>query len=253
MFRRTLSLAFFAWAVAASPSAAWAWGSDLSLPPPAPVVDEFRLLEGGEGARLEQLVKQIKQRSGMEISIFIPSSLRGRQIEDFSIAVAEEWKLGRKKEDKGLLFVFAPKERKMRIEVGYGLEGELTDAFTRRVLDNGVRPLFKQGRYYEGILTALQLIQEKVPLGLEAQDLPSGGRVSIPITVLFIFFFAFMIIAGVLNNFLPRSSYRRRGPFGGGWGAGSSWGGGGWSGGSGGSSWGGGGGGFGGGGSSSDW
>ncbi len=106
---------------------AFGWGSDLKLPAPAPVVDEFGLLDQRDNASLTEILRGAKERSGVEISVYVPTSLQGREIEDFSIAVAEQWKLGRKKDDRALLFVIAPKERKMRIEVGYGLEGEITD------------------------------------------------------------------------------------------------------------------------------
>lgn len=240
------------------PAFAWGWGNDLKLPAPAPVVDEFGLLDARESAALETMLRNAKQSSGVEIAIFIPANLRGREIEDFSIATAEEWKLGRKKEDRALLITIAPKERKMRIEVGYGLEGEITDAFSRQVLDNTMRPLFREGRYFDGIVATLYRLQEKVPLGLDANAAPRirDGR-SIPISpftlfvLLFLFIFVFLPILRVMN-FLG-GGYRR-GPWGGGgWGGGGGWsGGGGWGSGRG-SSWGGGGGGFGGGGSSSSW
>ncbi len=229
----------------------WGWGNQLNLPSPAPVVDEYRLLGPDESAQLDSLLRTAKQNSGVEIAVFIPSSLRGREIEDFSIAVAEEWKLGRKKEDKALLIVVAPKERKMRIEVGYGLEGEITDAFSRQVLDQVMRPLFREGRYFEGILGTLAKIQEKVPLGLDAQQAESarstaGNSRNAPSSVFSLLLILFIIVFVVIS-----SIFRRAGLGGGYWGGGFGGGGGGW--GSGGSSWGGGGGGFGGGGSSSSW
>ncbi len=237
----------FAW-LALLPSLAWAWGSDLSLPPPAPVVDEFGLLQNSEKAQLESLVREIKQKSGVELTIFIPATLQGREIEDFSIAVAEKWQLGRKKEDKGLLLTIAPKERKMRFEVGYGLEGDLTDLYTRRVLDDVMRPHFRVGQYYEGILGSLAAFQEKIPLGLEQSQAatfskPPRRKKSAENILFFIMVVLFVVFSlfGRLMGFGRRSRGGGLGGFGGR---------GGWSG--GGSSWGGGGG-FGGGGSSSSW
>lgn len=237
------------------PALAWAWGNNLGLPPPAPVVDEYGLLSSDENAQLDQLLRNAKRNSGVEVSVFIPSSLRGREIEDFSIATAEEWKLGRKKEDRALLLIVAPKERKMRLEVGYGLEGEITDAFSRQVLDNTMRPLFREGRYYDGILATLLRIQEKVPLGLDgsAEDLARHGSQAAPPKLVSTLFLLFLIFFFVISSiFRGLFGYRRRGWWGGGGWGGGGWGGGGWSG-RGGSSWGGGGGGFGGGGASSDW
>lgn len=244
----------FIW-IALLPSLAWAWGSDLALPPAAPVVDEFGLLQAGEVAQLENLVREIKQKSGVELTVFIPATLQGREIEDFSIAVAEKWQLGRKKEDKGLLLTIAPKERKMRFEVGYGLEGELTDLFTRRVLDDVMRPHFRVGQYYEGILGSLIAIQEKVPLGLEQSPAatfskPPRRKKSMENIFFFVVVVLFVIFS-ILSRLLGFGRRRRGGFYGSLGGLGGLSGGGGWS--SGGSSWGGGGGGFGGGGSSSSW
>jgi uncharacterized protein len=225
---------------------AWGWEADLKLPPPQPVVDEANLLSAAEQQKITQILQTIKSQAGVEISVFIASSLREMAIEDFSLAVVEKWKLGEKKTDKGLLFVIAPAERKMRFEVGYGLEGEITDAFSGRVLDNEVRPYFKRGFYYEGILAGLAGIQEKVPLGLEV---PKRKGIRIPnwlflLIVIGLFFFI------QLSRVLGFSGYRSRsGHWGGGYGGGGGFGGGSF----GGGSWGGGGGGFGGGGASSNW
>ena len=239
----------------ALPWPAWAWGSDLQIPAPAPVVDEFGLLSASEKSNLEQVLGGVKENSGVEISFYLPASLQGRVIEDLSIAVAEQWKLGRKKEDKALLFVIAPKERKMRIEVGYGLEGQITDAYSRRVLDDVMRPYFKAGKYYNGIMASLVAIHQKADLGFgerqsqvaEGSFTPHGAELSgvetFFIIVIIILFIVFSLVGRVLGF-----GRRRSGWYGGGWGGG----GGSWSGG-GGSSWGGGGGGFGGGGASSSW
>lgn len=237
---------------------AWGWDSSLIIPSPAPVVDEFQLLQPEEVHDLAKLLEEIKKKSGVEISVYIPSSLQGREVADFSIAVAEQWKLGKKKEDKGLIFVIAPKERKMRIEVGYGLEGEITDAFSRRVLDNVVRPNFKNGLYYRGILAGILALREKIPLGVEG-ELPASQ--SLPMNKWSLAIFLILVILAIyikamqMFGFIPRArSGYYYGSRSGGWTSGSgNWGG--WGGGrrSGGSSWGGGGGGFGGGGASSNW
>jgi uncharacterized protein len=195
------------------------------------------------------MLRTVKERSGVEISVFIPATLQDRTIEDFSIAAAEQWKLGSKKIDKALLIVIAPHERKMRIEVGYGLEGDLTDAFTRRVLDEQMRPYFQQGNYVGGIYSGLLAIQGKVNLGLsqEAQSASRPRHQQNQDGSSWWFIILFLVIF-LLRLFFGGGRY-----YGGGGGFGGGWGGGGFGGGSGGGSWGGGGGGFGGGGSSSSW
>ena len=217
------------------------------------MVDEFQLLHPDELSRLTNILRGIKQKANVEITIFITSSLHDREISDFSIAVAEQWKLGRKKEDRGLLIVIAPKERKMRFEVGYGMEGDLTDAFTRRIQDNILRPYFRQGQYYDGLLQALVAVQEKIPLGLEEHAVPRKKSSNTPMIILFFGFLLFVFVLRILQAlgggggpYSSSGSFRSGGGYGG-------WGGGGGGSSSGGDSWGGGGGGFGGGGSSSDW
>lgn len=219
----------------------------LSLPPAAPVVDEFRLMSSSEDAQLDQLVRQIKQTTGVEITIYIPATLQDRSIEDFAIDVARAWGLGKKKEDRGLLLLIAPKEKQMRLEVGGGLEGDVTDLFARHVLDDGLRPYFRQGRYFDGILSALHTIQEKVPLGLSETEAPPSHEGGFPINLRVLLLF--LVVMWILSRL------SRLGGGGGRWGGGGYYGGGGgsWGGGGGGGSWGGGGGGFSGGGSSSSW
>lgn len=230
----------------------YSWDANLDLPNPQPVVDEVGLLSAGEAAELDRVVREVLKNSSVELSIYIAKDLRGLAIEDFSIAVVEKWQLGKKKTDKGLLFLVAPKERKMRIEVGYGLEGDLTDAYSRRILDQRVRPHFRQGNYFLGLMSGLAGIQERVPLGVE---IPEEKGIRLPFWLIFVLV-VFVVLASHLRSF-TRYGYVGRGTRGGwggrssSWGGSSGWGGGGgWS---GGSSWGGGGGGFGGGGASSNW
>lgn len=234
-------------------SLALAWDGGVDIPPAAPLVDEAGLLPPQDAQYIDRLLRELKARSGVEISVFVASSLRGRAVEEFSLAVAEQWKLGRKKEDKALLFLIAPKERKMRFEVGYGLEGDITDAYSRRVLDNVVKPYFQTGEYGAGILAGLSAISEKVPLGLKEGEAPAprSEKKGIPLLwFLFIGVFVIMMLGRLFGISSPHYRSRRGGWGGGGWGGGG-FGGGGF--GSGGSSWGGGGGGFGGGGASSSW
>jgi uncharacterized protein len=138
----------------------------------------------------------------------------------------------------------------MRFEVGYGLEGDVTDAFSGRVLDNVVKPYFVEGRYGDGILAGIAALQEKVPMGLQEGEAPParkrGRSQGMPTSVL-IFLIIVMVLFSFVSRLLGFGGRRSRGGFllgGGGFGGGGFGGGG---------SWGGGGGGFGGGGASSSW
>lgn len=239
-----------------------------------PVVDEAGLLDADTRTRVETVLRSLRREgapkghspgtgpgsdgsgAGFQMQVYIPASLADLPIEEFSIRVAESWKIGRKGEDRGLLLVIAPHERKMRFEVGYGLEGEITDAFAKHVLDDVLKPYFRDQRYGDGILAATGEIARKLGVDASATAVsPARGRgrsSGIPIPGGLLIFLLlplvfFLVMAQMRSE--QRGLLRRRGGGFGGWGGF----GGGWGGGGGGGGWGGGGGGFGGGGSSSSW
>jgi uncharacterized protein len=115
------------------------------------VVDETGTLSGGDIASLAQTLKDLETRKGSQIAVLIVPTTDGEAIEQFSIRVAEAWKIGRKKIDDGALLVVARNDRHLRIEVGYGLEGALTDATTKRITDEVITPKFKTGDFAGGI------------------------------------------------------------------------------------------------------
>lgn len=120
-----------------------------------PVMDQAGILNADEVLRLDREIRALNDQGKAQITVFIPSSLQNYDIETFSIKVAEAWKLGDKEKDRGLLIVIAPNERSMRLEVGYGLEGSIPDAVAKRILDDRMKPLFREGRFAEGIEAAL--------------------------------------------------------------------------------------------------
>jgi len=115
------------------------------------VNDLAGVLDDGSRQRLEQLLAAHEKATGHQLAVLIVPSLEGDPIEDFSIRVVEEWKLGGEKEDDGLLLLVAMQERKIRIEVGYGLEGEIPDARAGRVISEIMRPLFRRGDVAGGV------------------------------------------------------------------------------------------------------
>jgi uncharacterized protein len=115
------------------------------------VVDRAALLSGDQRAALEQKLADFEQRTGDQVAVLTIDSLEGDSIEAFTMKVAEQWKLGSKERNNGVLLTIAKDDRKMRIEVGYGLEAKLTDALSGRILDNVVRPQFRSGDFPGGI------------------------------------------------------------------------------------------------------
>jgi len=130
----------------------FAAAADVAVPPlSGRVVDQTGTLSSGDIASLTQTLKSLEQRKGSQVAVLIVPTTAPETIEQYSIRVAEVWKIGRKKIDDGALLVVAKNDRHLRIEVGYGLEGSLTDATTRRIIDEDITPKFKAGDFAGGI------------------------------------------------------------------------------------------------------
>jgi uncharacterized protein len=131
---------------------AFAASADVAVPPlSGRVVDQTGTLSSGDIASLTQTLKNLEQRKGSQIAVLIVSTTQPETIEQYSIRVAEAWKIGRKKIDDGALLVIAKNDRHLRIEVGYGLEGALTDVTSKRIIDEDITPKFKSGDFAGGV------------------------------------------------------------------------------------------------------
>ncbi|AGK49291.1 repair family protein [Burkholderia thailandensis MSMB121] len=117
----------------------------------ARVTDETGTLTAAERAALEQSLKDFEARKGSQIAVLIVPTTQPETIEQYSIRVVEQWKLGRANVDDGALLIVAKNDRTLRIEVGYGLEGVLTDATSHRIIDEIIVPSFRRGDFYGGI------------------------------------------------------------------------------------------------------
>jgi uncharacterized protein len=115
------------------------------------VVDQTGTLSSGDVASLTQTIRDFEARKGSQIAVLIAPTTDGEAIEQFSLRVAEAWKIGRKKIDDGAVLVIAKNDRHLRIEVGYGLEGALTDVTTKRIIDEEITPKFKSGDFAGGV------------------------------------------------------------------------------------------------------
>lgn len=242
------------------------WGSNSHAAPDSlnipyltgPLVDEMGLVQTRERQILESMLQKLNESGKAQMAILVADSLQGVDIESYSIAVAEHWKLGKKGVDNGLLFVVAPRERQMRFEVGYGLEGTLPDAYAKQIIDDDVAPYFRAGRFGEGLMMSVESVAKRLGVDLSAPvEERIKPRSSSAHAARFVWLLFFLILFGypfLALFFLPKSrrGWRSGGGDWGGWGGGSSSGGfGGFGGGGGGFS--GGGGGFGGGGASGRW
>jgi uncharacterized protein len=130
--------------------------ADVAVPPlVGRVVDQTGTLTSDYINTLNQRIRSFEQRKGSQIAVLIVPTTQPETIEQYSIRVAEAWKIGRKKIDDGALLVVAKNDRKLRIEVGYGLEGALTDITSRRIIDEVIVPHFKNGDFAGGISEGL--------------------------------------------------------------------------------------------------
>ncbi|NTV66276.1 MAG: YgcG family protein [Chlorobaculum sp.] len=223
--------------------------------PPVPALtqrvnDYAAMISPTAKARIEQKLAAIEAEEGTQIAILTVPSLQGEPIEEFSIRVAEAWKIGEKKRDNGILLIVSKADRKMRIEVGYGLEGRLTDLQSGRIIRDIIKPAFKSGDFDAGFVGAtdamISAVKGEFKVDSIAKAKGKSDKPSIPIV---------FIILLVLFFYLRMFSGRHHGgPFGfGGPGGGIFTSGGGSGGFGGGGGFSGGGGGFGGGGASGDW
>lgn len=116
------------------------------------VNDYAGMMSPSTKSKIEQGLKAFEQSDSTQLVILTIPSLEGENIEEFSIKVAEAWKIGQQQKDNGIIFIVSKQERKIRIEVGRGLEGRLTDLMAGRIIDQVIKPRFKQGDFDGGFI-----------------------------------------------------------------------------------------------------
>ncbi|WP_426409308.1 TPM domain-containing protein [Bradyrhizobium ganzhouense] len=136
------------------------------------VVDRTGTLSSSDIAALSQKLSDFETRKGSQIAVLIVPTTDPETIEQFSIRVAEAWKIGRKKVDDGAILVVAKNDRHLRIEVGYGLEGALTDITSRRIIDEVITPKFRDGDFAGGISAGVDRMMRVV----DGEPLPVPSR-----------------------------------------------------------------------------
>jgi uncharacterized protein len=227
----------------------------LTFPPlTGRVVDQAGIIPPNVEASLDAKLASLEAATTDQFVVVTLNSLEGTDIADYGYQLGRHWGIGQKDKNNGVLLIVAPNERSVRIEVGYGLEGDLTDAVSRLIIENAILPKFRSGDMAAGVEAGADDVIKVLSGDAAAfkeqaaqRDAPSGGDGAwFPVV-----FFLFVVVVIILSNIGRRR--RRRGPWG--WVVGPGWSGGsgGWSGGSSGGGFSGGGGSFGGGGSSGSW
>lgn len=133
------------------------------------VVDEAGLLETSTSQDLSTALKAISEKGGPQLAVLTVSTIDNLTIEEASYKVVKNWQLGTERKDNGILLMIADQERKIRIEVGQGVEGDLTDAYSRRIIDDQMVPFFRQGDKNAGIVVGVSEILKRMnpPIHLE--------------------------------------------------------------------------------------
>jgi uncharacterized protein len=181
-------------------------GAQVPVPPPGGrVTDQTATLTDEQKSALEQTLRSFEARKGSQVAVLIVPSTAPETIEQYALRVAEQWKPGRKNVDDGALLVVAKDDRTLRIEVGYGLEGALTDAASKRIISEIIVPRFRQGDFYGGITAGVDRILRVIdgePLPKPEGRRPGGTRgigAILPVMMILA-----LVVGGVLHTVLGR-------------------------------------------------
>ena len=180
--------------------------ADTPIPPlTARVTDQTATLTADQTQALEQSLQAFEARKGSQIAVLIVPSTEPETIEQYGLRVAEQWKIGRKSVDDGAILIVAKNERALRIEVGYGLEGVLNDATSKRIISEIIVPRFQQGDFYGGITAGIdQMIRvvDGEPLPQPKAE-PTSGNPDLRQVAPIILILA-LIVGGFLRSILGK-------------------------------------------------
>ena len=201
------------------------------------VVDDAGILDAGTRAALTDKLAALETKTSDQLVVATVKSLQGTSVEDYGNRLFREWKLGQAGKNNGVLLLVAPNERRVRIEVGYGLEGTLPDAVTKLIIENGVIPRFRANDFAGGVARAVDdVIQVLTGDAEEWKRRAAAVKRPEPDSAAFSAFLFLLVVIVILLISWRTASYnqapsaRRRGgwvwgaPVGGGWSSGSSWG-----------------------------
>jgi uncharacterized protein len=173
------------------------------------VVDEANIIDAGTRAQLTQKLADLESKSTDQLVVVTLRSLQGTSIEDFGVQLGRTWQIGQRGKNNGVLLIVAPNERKVRIEVGYGLEGTLTDAISKLIIENSITPRFRANDYPGGISRGVDDIIQVLTGDADEWKQRAAQRsepepISLPQGFMMLVFFgvAGMIIFGTVNGFL---------------------------------------------------
>ena len=159
------------------------------------VTDLTATLSVEQAAALEQQLAAFEAEKGSQIAVLMVPTLGGEDIAQFGIRVAERWKIGRERFDDGVILIVAKDDRKLRLEVGYGLEGAIPDAIAKRVIAETITPYFRQGDFYHGVEAGVRQLMRLIEGEALPPPEPAAGEGDDAV-------FGFLVIGGVVAGWL---------------------------------------------------
>ena len=183
--------------------------ADVPVPPlKARVTDLTNTLSAQQRSALEQTLAEFEHRKGPQVAVLMLPTTQPETVEQYAVRVEEAWKLGRKGVDDGVLLVVAKNDRRLKIEVGYGLEGALPDAIAKRIIEEDITPRFRDGDFYGGIRAGTDRIMRVIegePLPPPRAQAPAGGNASPDLLQwVFIAFFIAVVAAPIVSRVFGR-------------------------------------------------
>ena len=203
--------------------------SEYKAPKPVGYVNDFaNVLSQDSKSNLNSIIAELKSKTGAEVVVVTLKTLEGYMPEDVGLAIGRQWKVGEKDKNNGVIILTAITDRKLRIEVGYGIEPYLTDAQAGRIRDGYMIPYFKKGDYQSGIVYGTAAVVSTIAKGYDvtvsgnyklppAQDEPDGASIVFLLILMFLFIRYPSFMAGFMfNMMLGGRGYTGGGGFGGG-------------------------------------
>ena len=183
--------------------------AEVAVPPlKARVTDLTGTLSGTQQRDLERRLREFESRKGSQIAVLMLPSTQPETIEEYSIRVADAWKIGRARVDDGVILVVAKNDRKLRVEVGRGLEGAIPDAVAKRVVSDVIAPHFRSGDFYGGVAAGTDALMKLI----EGEGLPAprsrvtvnGVHRTIDLQTIFLLFVALVLTDAIFRRLFGR-------------------------------------------------
>ena len=183
------------------------FSAEIKFPSPAGYVNDFAdMIDASSEAKLSSMASSLKKKTGCEMAIVTVKTTEPLDPKTYAVKLNEKWKVGEKGKDNGYIILVAEKERRTEIEVGYGLEYIMTDSFCGRVLDEAVTPMFKAGKYGEGLAGGAAMINRKISENMKDVGKPAPKKKNFALgLVLLSFLLIVIIVISVLIGIFDKS------------------------------------------------